>query len=453
MVKQKEIVMPTKMLPLVVLFFVLGCGDKVPTEPERIEGAEPGDCTDLADNDSDGLFDCDDDGCATSPECDEAHTDADADAGTGANDTADPSDSDSGSGSDTGTMTDDTGTVTDDTGDTDEFTEDTATTPDGDADDDTGSTTDTGSAADGEDPDAADCPIDMVSPVTPSGDGATDFFYRDPIVFSVDAYDPDASISVTHDGDAIAGEVTWTDSLDTIQFIPTSPLTPASPYDATLTTCAGETVVHFLTSALGTPIESIEALVGNTYVLDMASSRSVHPEGLGSTLTAFFEAPLLLGLNGISESTFDFIVAPTIDVSDTTQDTCSPTVSMTTASLEAPFFTLGPWTLNLNVASIPATLDEAHFSGTFAADGSFIGNGTLTGQLDTRPLVPLLISEGSSDSICSLAEALGVSCIPCPSDSEPFCFDVKIDQIESAMSDTPIIPIDECDPELCLACD
>ena len=34
------------------------------------EGTEPGDCTDRADNDGDGLFDCDDEGCAGSPDCD-----------------------------------------------------------------------------------------------------------------------------------------------------------------------------------------------------------------------------------------------------------------------------------------------------------------------------------------------------------------------------------------------
>ncbi|HCP46618.1 MAG TPA: hypothetical protein DIU15_11270, partial [Deltaproteobacteria bacterium] len=32
----------------------------------RIEGQRAGDCSDAADNDSDGLFDCDDDGCAGS---------------------------------------------------------------------------------------------------------------------------------------------------------------------------------------------------------------------------------------------------------------------------------------------------------------------------------------------------------------------------------------------------
>ncbi len=37
----------------------------------RIEGTEAGDCTDGADNDRDGLFDCKDDSCAGSPDCEQ----------------------------------------------------------------------------------------------------------------------------------------------------------------------------------------------------------------------------------------------------------------------------------------------------------------------------------------------------------------------------------------------
>jgi hypothetical protein len=46
---------------------------------ERIEGTEPGDCSDGADNDADGQFDCDDPGCSGAPDCEEADTDVDAD--------------------------------------------------------------------------------------------------------------------------------------------------------------------------------------------------------------------------------------------------------------------------------------------------------------------------------------------------------------------------------------
>jgi hypothetical protein len=43
------------------------------------EGDEPGECTDAADNDRDGLFDCDDPGCAGSAYCENGDADADVD--------------------------------------------------------------------------------------------------------------------------------------------------------------------------------------------------------------------------------------------------------------------------------------------------------------------------------------------------------------------------------------
>lgn len=44
---------------------VVGCGPQLPP----IEGTQRGDCTDGADNDADGAFDCDDSSCAGSPAC------------------------------------------------------------------------------------------------------------------------------------------------------------------------------------------------------------------------------------------------------------------------------------------------------------------------------------------------------------------------------------------------
>jgi hypothetical protein len=49
---------------VLLVSFTMGCDEEKPEEDERFESTEPGDCTDLADNDADGLFDCDDDGCA-----------------------------------------------------------------------------------------------------------------------------------------------------------------------------------------------------------------------------------------------------------------------------------------------------------------------------------------------------------------------------------------------------
>ncbi len=80
-------------LSLVLALGCLGIGNK------DIEGDEAGECSDGADNDQNGLFDCDDEGCFGSPDCEEevddtgiegdTDTDADADTDTDADADAD----------------------------------------------------------------------------------------------------------------------------------------------------------------------------------------------------------------------------------------------------------------------------------------------------------------------------------------------------------------------------
>ena len=79
------------MITLLNVFFLsspllIGCGSDTPKDIDpnhgdaRMEGTEPGDCTDGADNDGDTFFDCNDDGCAGAPDCVDADADADTDA-------------------------------------------------------------------------------------------------------------------------------------------------------------------------------------------------------------------------------------------------------------------------------------------------------------------------------------------------------------------------------------
>jgi hypothetical protein len=74
---------------------VAGCSK--PAAPA--EGREPGDCTNRADDDGDGAFDCEDDGCSGSPDCADDTGDSDADTDTDA-------DTDADTDSDTDTDTD-----------------------------------------------------------------------------------------------------------------------------------------------------------------------------------------------------------------------------------------------------------------------------------------------------------------------------------------------------------
>jgi hypothetical protein len=52
-----------------LLLPLVGCPNVTTYEPDEVEGDEAGECADEADNDGDELIDCEDDGCATAPDC------------------------------------------------------------------------------------------------------------------------------------------------------------------------------------------------------------------------------------------------------------------------------------------------------------------------------------------------------------------------------------------------
>ncbi len=66
--------MRTQLLLLSALALSVGCGDKDDTGSVGYEGDQPGECTDGADNDRDGLYDCEDPDCMAAPDCDEPDT-------------------------------------------------------------------------------------------------------------------------------------------------------------------------------------------------------------------------------------------------------------------------------------------------------------------------------------------------------------------------------------------
>ena len=76
MARLHNLILPLSLLSLLSLLCLSACGDKDDTSrtSEEYEGDEAGECSDEADNDRDGLFDCDDEGCAGSPDCEVAES-------------------------------------------------------------------------------------------------------------------------------------------------------------------------------------------------------------------------------------------------------------------------------------------------------------------------------------------------------------------------------------------
>ncbi len=92
---------------VILAAFAIACSDqgKAESEPASPEGTNPGECTDAADNDSDGAYDCEDSDCSGSPDCQDDTDEGsggDTDGGSGGDtDEGSGGDADGGSGGDT----------------------------------------------------------------------------------------------------------------------------------------------------------------------------------------------------------------------------------------------------------------------------------------------------------------------------------------------------------------
>lgn len=283
-----------------------------------------------------------------------------------------------------------------------------------------------------------------------------DFYVRGTVDFKFTKdKDEEATVTLT---DASATEVSGTSEWigDTIRFTPDAPLATGSAYEATLTHCGGEAAVTFRTSDLGGALdEGPESLVGRTYAVALGEARFVKPEGVGSLLGGLLTQDILIGVTAASDTEINMMGALSEEGS-LNQDRCEPSIEFPVAAdfTEAPFFSINADELALTVADFNVAINDFTLSGTFAADGSYMGGAVLAGLLDARDLVEALIGggileEGSdASSVCDLISAFSVSCEAC-SDGEEYCLSIHVDQIMAEETGSELVAQDECDPEAC----
>ncbi len=365
------------------------------------EGREAGECSDAADNDGDGLYDCDDPDCAGSPDCDEADTDTDAD------------------------------------GDTD-----TDADADGDADTDTAEPS---------------CEISIEE--TRPRDGAADAYYRADIEFWLDDAIPGApSISLEGPAGVVAGSTLLSEDRELVWFEPSAPLAPLSRYTATLAYCgSGRASVSFTTSELGQPCTV--SLEGRSYVLDLGDARFLEPAGIGELIGEFMTNEGVLGVADERGSSLDLIVGMSEEGSrPAVQDLCTQTLDSTCTWDRAPFFEYGPVDTTYTSAGTSFTIMDLHLAGTFAPDGSWLGGGEIALVLDMREWVDLIEEVESAADMCNLSASFGAPCQACQDGAE-YCLPLLVDGIlgeESSGTSVESVPASghpECDGTTsCMGC-
>ena len=305
-------------------------------------------------------------------------------------------------------------------------------------------------AADGGDGGGGGCDV-TIAPSTPL-DGATDAYYRGTIEFTLQNDDGSGSITV----DGVSGSTTSRanpDGSTNLVFTPDSPLAPSTSYTANAEACGGAASgsVTFTTSALGTPIAGSCDPTGETYTINLNDARFLEPAGVASLLLGQLEDDILVGVDSFAADSVQMIGA--IGTGGT-QDYCNPTIPFPAADFEDPYFSIGPQDVTLSVAGLDVEIAALTLQGDMASDCSYLGGATLGGELDARPLAPLVgellggSADTSAEEVCALLANFNVTCEPCSSDGEPLCVAVLVDQITANGGGTSIECVDEesCHP-------
>jgi hypothetical protein len=282
--------------------------------------------------------------------------------------------------------------------------------------------------------------IDETRPAT----GQTDWYYRSALEFELS--DPDDSAVLSVEG--VSGTSVVSDDGELVTFTPDSSLEPSTSYTATLDYCTGSASVDFTTSELGQDVDT-NSLVGKSYALDLGSGRIVVPAGVGSLLEGYLDYTIFLGVDSAAGSEILLVGAVADEENPTEQDFCTVTLDFPAADFsESPYFKIGPSTTTLDVAGYSIEIADLFVAGTFSSDGSWMGGGSLSGSIDTRPLTQLLGDDEEEGAICDLVGGFGVDCENC-SDGEPYCLAIEIVDMtaEDAGLTVEVVDQEDCHEE------
>lgn len=287
-----------------------------------------------------------------------------------------------------------------------------------------------------------DCEVKVVSTVP--ANGSADAYYRAPIEFHLNQRYPDAMIVSD-----FPGELTVLEGGEIWMLTPDPPLLPNTPHTVSIETCAGESDLHFTTSALGSTLLEPLDLVSEPYLVEFDEARFVKPAGVGAILQQYLNSGLYLVPTAIDARSIVMFGASTLPETDQ-QAYCSPTIDLPEGSFdEVGYFDVGGGsTTTLTVSGISLELSNFTVQGTFSPDGSYFGGGRIIATVDTRPLDILVDEEAKEGYICDLAAGLGIACLPCPDGGE-YCLDLEIDQLYGTAKAAPIVEIEGTN---CLGC-
>lgn len=167
--------------------------------------------------------------------------------------------------------------------------------------------------------------------------------------------------------------------------------------------------------------------VGTTYDIGLTTAQWTIPENGAELLQlSGIESG---GMIGIESASGDQIVLKLGIADGEGQDYCSRTLEVSgTTVFSDGAFEYGPMVLELSNGT---RIEEAHLTGSFAADFSALNDMRFTGRVDLDTFDTALLPEGfeaTSEELCNLVEVTAqIACVPC-TDGRVRCVEADVSQ-------------------------
>ena len=280
---------------------------------------------------------------------------------------------------------------------------------------------------------------------TPDED-VDDWYWRDAATVYVDEPGDDYAVTVAAAGVDVPVDTTWDETGLALSVLPSAGHWEAdTQYTVDFTDCSGAVSWSFATSELGLPLEADATdMTGRTFVIDLTEATWVEPGGFGSILALFFDTSILLGVQYADPNFVDLLGAQGYedDFGEYHQYTSEPTWDFPIADFtDQPYFLAEADEVNISFSGVAVPVTGFSLSGTFSADGEWLGGGTISGLGDTREMGVLIEQEGDKAAMCDMAATLSTECQECP-DGEPYCLYLEAVDIRAPYADVSLIAVE-----------
>jgi hypothetical protein len=161
----------------------------------------------------------------------------------------------------------------------------------------------------------------------------------------------------------------------------------------------------------------------------------------------------LIGVEEATDEVLDLVGAlPDTDSEELAQDVCLPTLDFDPIDFtDSPYFQVGPTDFPVSLMGVSLTVWDMNISGIIEPDGAGMYDVGLAGALDLREFgdleVDLPVDLSDPDEACGLlGSLLSIECEACPSDDEPYCIGLVLEDITAEEVELTIDPVSEDEP-------